>query len=86
MLRLYITGMSRRSAEAVATVRRMCDERLGDRYELDVIDLYRSPARAREDQIIATPTLVRHEPEPCKRLIGGLDDIQRIIDGLILAT
>jgi circadian clock protein KaiB len=78
--------MSRRSTEAVATVKRICDERLNDRYELDVIDLYRSPARAREDQIIATPTLVRHEPEPSKRLIGGLGDIQRIIDGLILAT
>lgn len=85
VLRLYVTGMSRRSAEAVATIKRICEERLRNRYQLDVIDLYQSPGRAREDQIVATPTLVRHEPAPCRRLIGNLDDAARVTNALILS-
>lgn len=85
VLRLYVTGMSPRSTEAVATVKRICDERLPNRYELDIIDLYQSPSRAREDQIVATPTLVRQTPSPIRRLIGDLGNIDRVA-GALLAT
>lgn len=85
VLRLYVTGMSPRSTEAVATVKRICDERLSNRYELDIIDLYQSPSRAREDQIVATPTLVRQKPSPIRRLIGDLGNVDRVV-GALLAT
>jgi len=85
VLRLYVAGMSPRSTEAVATVKRVCEERLANRYELDVIDLYQAPSRAREDQIVATPTLVRHQPSPIRRLIGDLGNIERVLGALILA-
>lgn len=85
VLRLYITGMSARSTEAVATVKRICEERLPNCYELDIIDLYQTPSRAREDQIVATPTLVRQKPSPCRRLIGNLGNIDRVLGALIVA-
>ena len=84
VLRLYVTGMSPRSTEAVATIKRICDERLANRYDLDVIDLYQSPSRAREDQIVATPTLVRQKPSPCRRLIGDLGSIDRVVGALLV--
>jgi circadian clock protein KaiB len=82
VLSLYVTGMAQRSAAALAAVRALCDERLAGRYDLDVIDLYQQPARARADQIIATPTLVKRRPLPLRRLVGDLSDRDRVLAGL----
>ncbi len=72
VLRLYITGATPASSRAVARVRQMCEEQLRGRYVLEVIDIYQLPERARDDQIIATPTLVRALPAPLRRFIGDL--------------
>ncbi len=82
VLCLYVTGMAQRSAAALAAVRALCDERLAGRYELDVIDLYQQPARARADQVIATPTLVKRRPSPPRRLVGDLSHRERVLAGL----
>ena len=84
VLRLYVTGMTPRSSEAVATVKSICREHLEGRYELEVIDLYQQPHLAREAQIIAMPTLVKKLPRPLRRLIGNLDDEERVLAGLSL--
>ena len=82
VLRLYVTGMAERSAAAVAAVRALCEERLAGRYELEVIDLYQQPALARADQVVATPTLVKKQPSPLRRLVGDLSNRERILAGL----
>lgn len=84
VLRLYVTGMSPRSTAAVATVTDVCRALLAGRYDLEVVDLYQDPMRAREAQVIAVPTLVRESPPPLRRLIGDLADPDRIRRGLNL--
>jgi circadian clock protein KaiB len=75
---LYIAGASRRSLRAVDNVRDFCDRELTDHYDLEVVDLYRSPELARDAQIIAAPTLLRHEPSPPRRVIGDMSDRDRL--------
>lgn len=83
-LRLFVTGSTPRSTRAIANMRRICEENLGGRYELDVIDVYQDPEATREFQIIATPTLVKILPEPLRKIIGDLSDTERVVSGLHL--
>ena len=83
-LRLYITGTTERSNEAVANIRQLCDKFLPGRYELEVVDIYQQPGIAANAQIIAAPTLVKQLPMPIKRLIGNLSDPEKVIIGLDL--
>ncbi len=82
VLRLYVTGMTPRSTEAVARIKILCEQHLAGRYELDVIDIYQQPARAMSEQIIATPTLIKSLPLPLRRLVGDLSDQGRVLRGL----
>ena len=82
VLRLYVTGMTPRSSRAIENVRRICDEHLRGRYELEVIDIYQQPVLAKGDQIIAAPTLIKRLPAPLRRLIGDMSDEQRVLVGL----
>ena len=83
-LTLYVSGASPRSAAALETVRRLCDEELAGRVDLRIVDLAREPGRVTEDQIMAVPTLVKHEPAPLRRLVGNLSDVERVRTGLDL--
>jgi circadian clock protein KaiB len=84
VLRLYVTGMTPRSTDAVATIKALCEEYLQGRYDLEVIDLYQHPQLAMDEQIIAVPTLVKKLPAPLRRLIGNLSDVERVLFGLDL--
>ena len=84
ILRLYVTGMTPRSLEAIASIKAVCEERLAGRYDLQVIDIYQKPTLARGEQIMAAPTLVKHRPLPSRRLIGNLADKERVLLGLNL--
>ncbi len=84
VLRLYVTGATRRSAKAIANVKRICDEHFAGRYELEVIDIYQQPERARDAQIIATPTLVKKLPLPLRRFIGDMSDTEKFLVGIDL--
>ena len=84
VLRLYVTGSTPRSARAIENMRRICDEHLAGRYDLEVVDIYQRPEAAREFQLIAAPTLVRLLPEPLRRVIGDLSDRDRVLHGLDL--
>lgn len=84
VLRLFITGTTSRSARAIANLRRVCEQRLNGRYDLEVIDIYQHPAAAKEYQIVAAPTLVKMLPLPLRRIIGDLANEQRILAGLDL--
>src|SRR5688500_9508003 len=82
VLRLYIAGVTPRSQQAMASIKRLCEEHLRGRYELEVIDIYQQPVLAKGDQIIAGPTLIRKLPAPLRRLIGDMTDEQRVLVGL----
>src|SRR4051794_14490303 len=84
ILELYVTGMTPRSMEAIASIKAICREHLRGRYELEVVDIQREPARARDGQVIAAPTLVRLLPQPLRRLIGNLANEERVLIGLDL--
>ena len=84
ILKLYITGMTPRSQEALRNIRKIMHENFGDNYELEVIDIYQQPTLAKDDQIIAVPTLIKKLPAPLRRLIGDLSQEDRIILGLDL--
>lgn len=83
-LALYVAGATRRSQSAIASLRRLCEERLGDRCEVEVIDIYQQIERAREADVIGAPTLIRTAPLPVRRVIGDLSDQARLLRALDL--
>jgi circadian clock protein KaiB len=85
VLRLYIAGMTTKSTQALETIRQVCDEKLKGRYTLEVIDIYQQPELAREDQILATPTLIKSLPLPLRRVIGELKNSESLL-GLDVET
>ena len=84
VLRLYVTGSTPRSVRAIENMRRICEEHLAGRYDLEVVDIYQRPEAAREFQLIAAPTLVKLLPAPLRRIIGDLSDRDRVLHGLDL--
>ena len=84
VLKLYITGMTRRSQEALRNIKKIMRENPDNNFDLEVIDIYQQPALAKGDQIIAVPTLIKKLPTPLRRLIGDLSQEDRIILGLDL--
>ena len=84
ILRLYITGTTIRSVEAITNIKKICEEYLEGQYELEVIDLYKKPCLAKDEQIIAAPTLIKKLPLPLRRIIGDLSNTERVLVGLDL--
>ena len=84
-LRLYVVGNSPKSSRAIANLKAICEAHLKDRYLLTVVDLYVHPERAKDDQIVVAPTLIRHFPHPARRLIGDLSQTERVLSALELA-
>ena len=80
-LRLYVAGTPK-SLRAFENLKRICDEHLTGQYHIEVIDLLKNPKLAKEDQILAIPTVVRKLPQPLKKLIGDLSDTERVLVGL----
>jgi circadian clock protein KaiB len=86
VLRLYVAGMTPRSAEAIRRVTDFCEKHLTEQYELEIIDIYQKPALMKGEQIVAIPTLVKHLPEPLRRLIGDMHDEDKLLFGMDLVT
>lgn len=85
-LRLYVAGQSPKSLKAFANLKRLCDEHLESRYEIEIVDLVENPQLAEGDEIVALPTVVRRLPEPMRRIIGDLSDGERVLVGLQLRS
>lgn len=81
-LRLYVAGRTQKSITALANLKRYCEEHLQGQYTLEVIDLLEKPQLAEGDQILAIPTLVKKVPEPVRKIIGDLSDIEKVLVGL----
>lgn len=85
-LTLFVAGASGRSLRAVANLHEFCERELAGCYELEVVDLYRWPERARQAQVVAAPTLLRHEPEPRRCVIGDLSEFERLRRAVVVAS
>ncbi len=85
-LRLYVAGQTAKSLQAFANLKRICEEHLAGRYNIEIIDLVKQPQLAAGDQILALPTLVRKLPEPIRKIIGDLSNTDRVLVGLDLRT
>ena len=83
-LRLYVVGSSPKSSRAIANLKAICEAHLKGRYSLSVVDLYVHPERAKDDQIVVAPTLIRQFPLPARRLIGDLSQTERVLHALEL--
>jgi circadian clock protein KaiB len=84
LLKLYITGVTPRSVRAIENIKKMCEQYLHGRYNLEVIDLYQNPTLAKGEQIIAAPTLIRKLPLPLRRIIGDMSNEGQLLVGLDL--
>jgi circadian clock protein KaiB len=84
LLRLYVAGQTPKSMTAFANLKKICEEHLAGRYEIEVVDLLKNPTLASGDQILAIPTLVRKLPEPVRKIIGDLSNTERVLIGLDL--
>ena len=84
ILRLFITGATSRSVLALSNLKKICEEYLEGKYELEVVDLYQNPSLAKEEQIIAAPTLIKKLPLPFRRIIGDMSDMEKVLKGLDL--
>jgi circadian clock protein KaiB len=86
LLRLYVAGRTPKCVTALENLKRFCEEHMAGRYEIEVVDLLENPRLAKDDQIVAIPTLVRKLPEPLKKIIGNLSDTERMLVGLDLRS
>jgi circadian clock protein KaiB len=84
VLRLYIAGTTPASSRSVETLRAICEEHLKGRYELMVVDVFQQPVLAKDEQIVAVPTLIKKLPSPLRRIVGDLSNEQRVLLGLDL--
>ena len=84
LLRLYISRSTLKSRVAVENIQRVCEEHLHGRYHLEVIDIHDQANLARNEQIVAVPTLIKRLPRPLQRLVGDMSDLDRVLLGLDL--
>jgi circadian clock protein KaiB len=84
LLRLYVAGNTANSSRAIANVRRICEQHLAGRFDLEVVDLYQQPVLSKGEQIVAVPTLIKKLPLPLRKFIGDMSNTERILIGLDL--
>lgn len=81
-LRLFVTGITPRSQQAIQNIRQICEEYLSGEYELEVIDVSQNPEQARKYQILAIPTLLKELPPPLRKVVGDLSEKEKVLEGL----
>jgi circadian clock protein KaiB len=84
VMRLYVAGMAPKSIQAIENIKRICEEYLPGRYQLEIIDVYQYPIFAKDGQIVAAPTLIKELPPPLRKLIGSMSDKERVLVGMDL--
>lgn len=86
VLRLYVSGSTPRSARAVQNIRKLCEQHLPGRYDLEVIDIYQQPELAKNADLVAAPTLIKQLPIPLRKFVGDLSNTEKVLLGLDIST
>jgi len=84
LLRLYVSGSTLKSSLAIENIKRVCEQHLKGRYDLEVVDIYQQAKLARDEQIVAVPTLIKRLPLPLRRLVGDMSNLKKVLFGLDL--
>ena len=84
ILKLYITGNTGNSQRAINNLNKIIEPELKGFYTLEIIDVLNDPEKATEDNILATPTLIKVSPKPVRKIIGDLSDKVAVLSGLDL--
>ncbi len=79
VLRLFVSGHSASTERTLQTLHQLLEQSLGHPYTLKVIDVFKHPDQAEADQISATPTLIKVWPRPVRRIVGELDNAEKIL-------
>lgn len=82
ILKLYITGQTQRSVTAIKNLKWLCDHKLSQKYNIEIIDILNNPQLAEDEKILATPLLIKEIPAPLRRIIGDLADSEKVLLGL----
>jgi len=82
ILRLFVAGITPNSQRAIDNVQKICEAHLQGRYDLEIIDIYQQPSYAKQNQIVAAPTLIKELPLPLRKFIGDLSKTEQILAGL----
>ena len=85
LLTLYVAGLTPKSLLAFANLKKLCEEHVTETYSIELIDLLENPQLAKDEQILAIPTLVRRHPHPIRKIIGDLSNTERVLSGLGLS-
>lgn len=86
VLHLYVAGMGPKSVKAIENIKRICEEHMPGKYQLEVIDIYQYPIFAKNGQIVAAPTLIKELPPPLRKIIGSMSDTERVLVGMDLKS
>lgn len=81
---LFVAGSSTRSERAISNLKRICEQELGDAYQLEIVDVLQHPGRAEQLKILTTPTLIKQEPAPVRRIIGDLSNAEQLVEILAI--
>ncbi len=84
ILRLYVTGTTPKSINAISNIKKICEDYLHGHYDLEVVDIYQQPSLAAGEQIVAVPTLIKKLPLPLRKLIGDMSNTEHVLLGLDL--
>jgi circadian clock protein KaiB len=86
LLKLYVTGHTPRSEQAISNLRRICQQELAEECEVVIVDVLENPQQAEDHKIVVTPTLIRESPPPLRRIIGDLSNTEQVLQGLLSTT
>lgn len=84
MLKLYVAGSTPRAERAIKNLKNICEKEFKGQYDIEVIDVLQSPQKAEDDNILATPALIKNLPPPIRRIVGDLSDTDSVLSGLDL--
>ncbi len=86
VMSLYVIGMSPASLLAIKNLKSICESYLKGQYLLEVTDILKHPDCMYENNLIASPTLIKRSPAPVKKLVGDLSNRDRVLEALSIAT
>ena len=80
--RLYIAGNTENSCQALANLKALCAKVLSGRHEIEIVDVFKHPKRALDDGIFLTPTLLKFNPNPSRKIVGTLSNSAPLLHAL----
>ncbi len=79
VLRLFVSGHTETTEYTLKILHELLEHSLRYPYTLKVIDIFKHPDQAEANQISATPTLLRVWPQPVRRIVGDLTDVEKVL-------